>query len=146
GIRRPQAPPAARGPALRARVRGERGGGAMRALLAAAVLVAQAATGAPRPSPPSRPVFGARLDVVYVTVTVQDPHGGTVPDLPASAFEVREDGQPREIEVFSHAADERVALDVALLLDTSGSMDSELQGAQRAALAVLERIPRLRRR
>jgi Mg-chelatase subunit ChlD len=57
-----------------------------------------------------------------------------------------EDGKPRDIEVFSHGADELVALDVALLLDTNGSMDTELQSAQRAALAVLLRIPRLRRR
>jgi len=59
---------------------------------------------------------------------------------------VREDGFPRPISVFSRAADEGMALDVALLLDTSGSMDAELQNAQRAALAVLEKVPRLRRR
>ncbi len=118
----------------------------MRAAAAAAALGLVALADAHAQSPPPRPVFGARLELVYVTVTVQDSHGRIVPDLPASAFEVREDGKPRDIEVFSRGADERVALDVALLLDTSGSMDAELQGAQRAALAVLKRIPRLRRR
>ena len=39
-----------------------------------------------------------------------------------------------------------MALDVAILLDTSGSMTAELQSAQRAALAVLEKVPKLRRR
>jgi VWFA-related protein len=77
---------------------------------------------------------------------VRDPAGRVVADLPASAFEVREDGQPRPITVFSHASDEGLDLDVALLLDTSGSMTAELRSAQRAALAVLEKVPRLRRR
>ena len=105
-----------------------------------------AAAPAPAPSPPPRPVFESRLSLVYVTVTVQDRDGRVVPDLPASAFEVREDGQPRPISVFSHPGDEGVALEVALLLDTSGSMTAELQSAQRAALAVLEKVPKLRRR
>jgi VWFA-related protein len=105
-----------------------------------------AAAPAPAPSPPPRPVFESRLSLVYVTVTVQDRSGRVVPDLPASAFEVREDGQPRPISVFSRGGDEGLDLDVALLLDTSGSMTAELQSAQRAALAVLEKIPRLRRR
>jgi VWFA-related protein len=108
-----------------------------------------AAAAAPAPSPPApspRPVFESRLSLVYVTVTVHDPTGRVVPDLPASAFEVREDGQPRPITVFSHASDEGLDLDVALLLDTSGSMTSELRSAQRAALAVLEKVPKLRRR
>ncbi len=119
----------------------------MKALLGtiAIGLLAAAAT-AQSPAPPAPPVFGSQLDLVYVTVTVLDPAGRVVPDLPASAFEVREDGRPRPVSVFSHPGDEGVALDVALLLDTSGSMTAELQSAQRAALAVLEKIPRLRRR
>jgi VWFA-related protein len=100
----------------------------------------------PAPPPPARPVFEARLDLVYVTVTVRDARRGTVTGLAPSDFELREDGQRREVEVFSHGTDERVPLDVAVLLDTSGSMSAELESAQRAALAVLQRIPRLRRR
>jgi VWFA-related protein len=109
----------------------------------ALALQAAAATAPPRPAPP---VFESQLDLVYVTVTVTDRAGKAVADLPASAFEVREDGKPRPISVFSHPGDEGVALDVALLLDTSGSMTAELQSAQRAALAVLEKVPKLRRR
>ncbi len=119
----------------------------MKALLGTIALGLLAATAtAQSPAPPAPPVFGSQLDLVYVTVTVLDPAGRVVPDLPASAFEVREDGRPRPVSVFSHPGDEGVALDVALLLDTSGSMTAELQSAQRAALAVLEKIPRLRRR
>jgi VWFA-related protein len=108
------------------------------------LFAAVVAFSAQSPAPP--PVFESQLDLVYVTVTVRDPAGRVVPDLPASAFEVREDGKPRPISVFSHASDEGLALDVALLLDTSGSMTAELQSAQRAALAVLEKVPKLRRR
>jgi VWFA-related protein len=103
------------------------------------------AADAPRVAPP-RVVFESQLDLVYVTVTVTDPAGKVVADLPESAFEVREDGRPRPIPVFARGADEGVSLDVAVLLDTSGSMDAELRNAQRAALAVLEKVPRLRRR
>jgi len=97
-------------------------------------------------SPPPRPVFAAQLELVYATVTVRDPQGRIVPDLPASAFEVREDGHPREVQVFARGPDQAMALDVALLLDTSGSMEAEMDHAQHAALDVLERIPLLRRR
>ena len=103
------------------------------------------AADAPRAAPP-RVVFESQLDLVYVTVTVTDPAGKPVADLPDSAFEIREDGRPRPISVFSRGSDEGMSLDVALLLDTSGSMDAELRSAQRAALAVLEKVPRLRRR
>jgi VWFA-related protein len=96
--------------------------------------------------PPPRPVFDSQLNLVYVTVTVVDPAGRVVSDLPASAFEVREDGKPRPIAVFSHPGDEGLDLDVALVFDTSGSMTAELRSAQRAALAVLEKVPKLRRR
>ena len=108
-------------------------------------LLAAAAT-AQSPAPPAPPVFASRLDLVYVTVTVHDPAGRVVADLPASAFEVREDGRPRPITVFSRGGDEGLDLDVALLLDTSGSMSAELRSAQRAALAILEKVPKLRRR
>jgi len=111
-----------------------------------AIALALRAAAATAPSPPAPPVFESRLDLVYVTVTVRDPAGRVVADLPASAFEVREDGRPRPITVFSHASDEGLDLDVALLLDTSGSMTAELRSAQRAALAVLEKVPKLRRR
>ena len=117
----------------------------MKATVGAIALALRAAAAAAQ-SPPAPPVFESQLDLVYVTVTVVDPAGRVVPDLPASAFEVREDGKPRPISVFSHASDEGLALDVALLLDTSGSMTAELQSAQRAALAVLEKVPKRRRR
>jgi VWFA-related protein len=119
--------------------------------MVAAVLVALAApatTAPPTSHPPA--VFGTSLDLVYVTVTVTDREGWPVPDLPASAFTVVDEGESRPIEVFARAADggedARLALDVAVILDTSGSMATELQAAQRATLAVLQRIPRLRRR
>jgi VWFA-related protein len=118
------------------------------AALATIAVLAGTSTLAQSPRPPA--VFGSRLNLVYVTVTVTDPDGRPVGDLPESSFEIREDGAPRPVAVFSRAADssadERVGLDVALLLDTSESMSMDLRRSHEAALAILDRVPRLRRR
>jgi VWFA-related protein len=112
------------------------------ALLVAAAAFAQ--------SPKPGAVFGSRLDLVYVTVSVAGPDGHPAAHLRESSFQIREDGRPRPIVVFARAADssadERVALDVALLLDTSESMSLDLRRAHEAALGVLDRVPLLRRR
>jgi VWFA-related protein len=116
--------------------------------VASIVLLAGGFTLAQPPSAP--PVFGSRVNLVYVTVTVSAPDGHPVGDLARSSFEIIEDGRPRPIAVFSRAADssadERIGLDAALLLDTSESMSLELRSSHEAALAVLDRLPLLRRR
>jgi Ca-activated chloride channel homolog len=78
----------------------------------------------------SLPVAGAQLvrdqrplrsgiDLVMVTVTVQDANGALVIDLPQEAFEVYEDGQRQTVTVFSS---DRVPVGLGVLLDTSDSM------------------------
>jgi VWFA-related protein len=59
------------------------------------------------------------IEVTAVTVTVRDPDGRLVPDLPSSAFTVFEDGLPQPITQFT---DERVPVGLGLLLDISDSM------------------------
>ena len=59
------------------------------------------------------------IEVTAVTVTVRDGNGGLVPDLPADAFTVFEDGEPQAITQFTH---ERVPVGLGLLLDVSDSM------------------------
>jgi len=59
------------------------------------------------------------VDVTVVTVTVRDADGRLVPDLPADAFTIYEDGEPQTISQFTH---DRVPVGLGLLLDTSDSM------------------------
>jgi VWFA-related protein len=59
------------------------------------------------------------IEVTVVTVTVRDANGGLVPDLPADAFTIYEDGEPQAITQFAH---QRVPVGLGLLLDISDSM------------------------
>jgi Ca-activated chloride channel family protein len=95
---------------------------------------------------PAAPVFPAHLNEVHLTVTVQDAGGRLMPDLKAEDFEVSENGRPQKIQLFGRAVEagqeDRLALDVGLLLDTSGSMITQLKLSQQAAVTFLESIPR----
>jgi VWFA-related protein len=59
------------------------------------------------------------VDLTVVTVTVRDADGRLVPDLPADAFTISEDGLPQTITQFTH---DRVPVGLGLLLDVSDSM------------------------
>src|SRR5262245_39443861 len=56
------------------------------------------------------------IEVTVVTVTVRDADGRLVPDLPADAFTIYEDGLPQTITQFTH---DRVPVGLGLLLDVS---------------------------
>jgi Ca-activated chloride channel family protein len=77
------------------------------------------------------------VDLVPLTVTVTDRTGRYVPDLTAADFAVFEEGKP---QVLSHFASDPVALDVAFLLDTSGSMGATLPLAQKAASGLARQL------
>lgn len=66
-----------------------------------------------------RTVFRTRVQTVMLHATVQGDDGRLVPDLPRNAFEVRDEGRPVEITVFSS---DPQPITVVLLLDMSGSM------------------------
>jgi Ca-activated chloride channel family protein len=114
-------------------------------LAAVAVAVAVPLVCAAADHPPA-PVFPAHLNEVHLTVTVQDAAGRLVPDLKMEDFEVSENGRPQKIQLFGRAVEQgqedRLALDVGLLLDTSGSMITQLKLSQAAAVSFLESIPR----
>jgi Ca-activated chloride channel family protein len=94
------------------------------------------------------PVFPVALDLVNVTVTVHDEHGGLVSDLGEQDFTVLEDGRPQRVQLFAPAAtpEERaeLALNLGMLFDTSGSMRNDLRLSQQSAMRFLESIPRAR--
>jgi len=59
------------------------------------------------------------IEVTVVTATVRDANARLVPDLPAEAFTVYEDGEPQVITQFTH---DRVPVGLGMLLDVSDSM------------------------
>lgn len=77
-----------------------------------------------------------------VTLMVEPPETFAAFDLPASAFSVTENGQTREVTVERAGATELSALEVVLVVDTSGSMKgAPLDEARTAAAAFLGALP-----
>jgi VWFA-related protein len=93
-------------------------------------------------------VFSAGVEVVKVTVSVEDQARHNVKDLAVEDFVLREDNRPQKIQVFGRAfdpgEDENLALDLAILFDTSESMITVLKLSQQAATRFLESIPHAR--
>src|SRR5262245_52278134 len=66
-------------------------------------------------------VVRVSTDLVVVNVTVLDQNGKFVPGLKRGDFQIFEDGAPQRISTFSA---EETPFAAAILLDTSGSMES----------------------
>lgn len=81
--------------------------------------------------------FRAGIEVVSLNVTVTDPTGRFVRDLEQRDFEVYEDGVKQDITYFSRVQ-QPIAL--AILLDTSASMEDKLPLAQEAASGFAQRL------
>jgi len=77
--------------------------------------------------------------VVNVHVTVKDKKGQLVPNLGATDFVVREDGQPRDPYYF-FAGENKMSLLVVLLIDTSTSQSKILSKERHTAAKFLERV------
>jgi len=70
-------------------------------------------------------------------VTVVDDHGRPVPDLPADAFTVREDGRAREVLRASRATD---PIDLALLVDNSQAVTREVMDLRKGLTAFVKTL------
>jgi Ca-activated chloride channel family protein len=115
-------------------------------LLASLQLVATAAQ-APSPQPP--PVqppagrgqqggqFRAGVELVSLNVTVTDGASHYVTDLTQPDFAVYEDGVKQDVTFFNRT---NLPIALALLLDTSASMDTKLPTAQEAAVGFARRL------
>ena len=79
----------------------------------------------------SAQVFRGRTDLVVLNVTVSDAAGRLVPGLEQAAFQVLEDGVLQTVTNFTRDP-QPIAL--AILLDSSVSMESKLKTAQDAAI------------
>jgi Ca-activated chloride channel homolog len=79
------------------------------------------------------------VEVVQVTVTVDDGGGKFIPNIPREKFRVFEDGKPQTITYFSS---EDVPLELIVAVDISGSMTRSMPKLKVAVKNFLASIPR----
>lgn len=93
---------------------------------------AQTPQATPRP-----PTFGVEIEVINLNVSVTDGRGRYVTDLSDKSFAVYEDGVRQDLSLYTH---ENLPISLALLLDTSASMDEKLSAAQEAAIRFVKTL------
>jgi VWFA-related protein len=101
------------------------------ALLASILGIVSAIAAAQQPTFRS----GARTVAVYATVAQKD--GRLITDLPRDAFEIRDDGKPQPVTVFST---EEQPVSVVMMLDHSGSMRGNVGLVEQAAEAFIRNL------
>jgi Ca-activated chloride channel homolog len=90
----------------------------------------------PAAQPPQTP-FRAGVDLVSLNVTVTEGVGKYVTDLAAEDFNVFEDGVKQDVTFFTRT---NLPIALALLIDTSASMENRLPTAQEAAVGFVKRL------
>jgi Ca-activated chloride channel homolog len=92
----------------------------------------------PQPPPATQgPSFRAGVDLVSLNVIVTDGPSRYVTDLTQDDFNVFEDGVKQDVTFFTRT---NLPIALALLLDTSASMDTKLPTAQEAAIGFARRL------
>jgi len=104
---------------------------------AAQTPAAQTPTGQAPRTPGQQPPFRAGVEVVSLNVIVTDSGGRYVTDLEPDSFSIFEDGVKQELSFFNKT---NLPIALAILLDTSASMDTKLQTAQEAAIGFSRRL------
>ena len=89
------------------------------------------------PQEPPQNVIRVNVNLVLVDATVKDKAGQIMGDLKQENFELREDGTPQRIEIFSR---DELPLDVALVLDLSDSIGPFLVPLRQAANIALSAL------
>jgi Ca-activated chloride channel family protein len=106
---------------------------------AIAAVTPPAASGPQNPPPPLSQggTFRSGVDLVALHLTVTDSSNRYITDLGAEDFVVFENGVKQEIGYFSRTS---LSLSVALLLDSSASMDDKMRTTQEAASEFVESL------
>jgi Ca-activated chloride channel family protein len=92
--------------------------------------------------PRAQQVFRAGVDLTTFGVTVTDRTGNIVTDLTKDDFQILEDGKPQTIQYFARGEGETgPPMHLGLMLDASGSMQSDMKLAQSAAIKFLNMLP-----
>jgi len=94
--------------------------------------------GGPGPARPAQtPAFRTGIELVSLNVTVTDASARFVTDLERDDFSVFEDGVKQDITFFNKST---LPIALALMLDTSASMETKLPVAQEAAIGFVRRL------
>jgi Ca-activated chloride channel family protein len=109
-----------------------RGFAAALGLAAVVVAVHVIGTAAVQQQPP----FRAGIELVSLNVSVSDANGHYVTDLEQGDFNVFEDGMKQDVTFFTKT---NLPIALALMMDTSASMDTKLPIAQEAAIGFAKR-------
>jgi Ca-activated chloride channel family protein len=110
------------------------------ALVATGFIAATVQIGRAQPTQPLQPPqtpFRAGVDLVSLNVTVTEGIGKYVTDLGAEDFNVFEDGVKQDVTFFTRT---NLPIALALLIDTSASMENKLPTAQEAAVGFAKRL------
>jgi Ca-activated chloride channel family protein len=91
----------------------------------------------PAPNAPQQPSFRVGVDIVSLNVTVTDAAQKYVTDLEQDDFQVYEDGVKQDVTLFNRT---NLPIALALLVDTSASMESRLPIAQEAAIGFARKL------
>src|SRR5262245_46837465 len=83
------------------------------------------------------PVFKVRVNVVEVYATILDKKGNYVKGLSKEHFEITDNGSPQSITVFEETSS---SLSSAILLDTTGSMETVLPVVKNAILKFIDAL------
>ncbi len=81
--------------------------------------------------------FRVGIDIVSLNITATGPDGRYVTDLGKDDFQVYEDGIQQTVSFFSRT---QLPIALAILLDTSASMEEKLGTAQEAAIGFAKRL------
>ena len=105
--------------------------------LGVSAVSAQLVVSAQQPPRIQSPAFRAGVELVSLNVTVAEGTGRYVTDLTQDDFQVFEDGVKQDVSVFNRT---NLPIALALLMDTSASMETRLQTAQEAASGFARRL------
>jgi len=92
----------------------------------------------PTPAPIEYEVVRVTSNLVMVPVSVTDAQGQPVLGLKPADFRIEEDGRPQQIAQLGDP--EQVPLDIALLVDVSGSVVSRFDFEQQAAASFIKHV------
>ena len=106
-------------------------------LLSALVIICDGTLSAQQPQDQPTPAFRAGVDVVSLNVTVSDLDGRFVTNLDQTNFQVYEDGVQQNVTFFTKT---QLPIALAMLIDTSASMNENMAIAQEAAIGFSQRL------